>query len=44
MTGMPRKIYESHKSSFLTAVLLLVVFWICVYFMKIGADDPFFIF
>lgn len=41
MTGMPRKIYEAHKSSFLTALLLLVVFWICVYFMKIGADDPF---
>lgn len=41
MTSIPRKIYDAHKSSFLTALLLLVVFWISVYFMKMGADDPF---
>ena len=41
MTQLPRKLYKQWKRSFLTAVILLAVFWLCVYLMKMGADDPF---
>lgn len=41
ITSIPRKIYDLYKNSFITAVLLLVIFWLYVYFMKMGADDPF---
>ncbi|RGC54294.1 hypothetical protein DW690_26605 [Dorea longicatena] len=38
---IPRTLYNQWKRSFLTAVILLAVFWLCVYLMKMGADDPF---
>lgn len=43
MTGMPRKIYDKfkYKYSAVSAGMLLAVFWMCVYCMKMGADDPF---
>lgn len=41
MTQLPRKLYKQCRRSFLTAVILLAVFWLCVYLMKMGADDPF---
>ena len=41
ITQLPRKLYKQWKSSFLTAVILLAVFWLCVYLIKMGADDPF---
>lgn len=41
MTEMPRKMYERMKCSFVSAAVLVAVFWLCVYCMKMGADDPF---
>ncbi len=41
MTDLPRRIYEKHKTSLVSALLLLGVFWACIYCMKIGLDDPF---
>ena len=41
LTRIPRKIYTQWKRSFLTALLLLTVFWLCVYLIKMGANDPF---
>lgn len=43
MTGMPRRIYDRYKyrHSFISTAILLTVFWLCVYCMKMGADDPF---
>lgn len=40
-TGIPRKIYEKKKNNFLIAVILVVLFWACVYSMYLGLDDPF---
>lgn len=40
-TGVPRKIYEAKKNSFFTALILVILFWLCVYSMYIGLDDPF---
>ena len=41
MTDLPRRIYSRHRRSFLTAVILIVLFWLCVYCIKMGMDDPF---
>lgn len=41
MTNMPRKIYERIKYSFVSAVILAAIFWLCIYSMKMGANDPF---
>lgn len=40
-SGIPRKIYEARKNSFWTAFVLVILFWLCVYSMYIGLDDPF---
>ena len=41
MTDKPRKLYERWKNSPVSAMILLAVFWGCVYCMKLGMDDPF---
>ena len=41
MTDIPCRIYNRHKYSLVTAVVLLAVFWACVYCIRIGMDDPF---
>lgn len=41
ITGLPMRLYERHKYSIVTVLLLLVIFWGSVYCMKIGLDDPF---
>ena len=41
MTPAPRNLYNRWKKSPISAVVLLIVFWCCVYCMKIGMDDPF---
>lgn len=40
-TNIPRKIYEKHKYRFLMVLFLVAVFWLCIYCMRIGTDDPF---
>lgn len=41
MTGLPRRLYDRKRESLCTAIALLIIFWLCVYCMKIGANDPF---
>lgn len=41
ITPLPRNLYRRWKDSPATAFILLVVFWGCVYCMKMGLDDPF---
>ncbi|WP_349769993.1 MBOAT family O-acyltransferase [Hungatella sp.] len=41
MTDFPYRFYNRHKYSLVTAVVLLAVFWACVYCIRIGMDDPF---
>lgn len=40
-TGIPRKIYDAKKYSFLVTLGLVILFWACVYCMYLGMDDPF---
>ncbi len=40
-TGLPRKLYEAKKYSFLMTFGLVILFWACVYCMYLGLDDPF---
>ena len=40
-TGIPRKIYEAKKYSFIVTLGLVLVFWACAYCMYLGLDDPF---
>jgi alginate O-acetyltransferase complex protein AlgI len=40
-SGLPRKLYEKKKNSFLTAFVLVLLFWLCIYSMYIGLHDPF---
>lgn len=40
-TTLPNRIYQKYKNSLLTLLLLLIVFWACIYCMYIGMDDPF---
>lgn len=40
-TGIPRKIYDAKKKSLWVTGILVILFWLCVYSMYIGLDDPF---
>ena len=40
-TGVPRKIYEEKKYTFTVTLVLVLLFWACVYCMYLGLDDPF---
>jgi len=40
-TGIPRRIYEKKKYTFLAALGLVTLFWLCVYCIYQGLDDPF---
>ena len=40
-TGIPRKLYEKRKDTFLVTFGLLILFWASVYCMYLGLDDPF---
>lgn len=40
-TGIPRKIYDQKKNNLLTALVLVILFWLCVHSMYLGLDDPF---
>lgn len=41
MTGLPRRLYDRKRESLCTAIALLIIFWLCVYCMKMGENDPF---
>ncbi|MGL6219723.1 MAG: MBOAT family O-acyltransferase [Lacrimispora sphenoides] len=41
MTGLPRRLYDRKRESLCSAIALLIIFWLCVYCMKMGANDPF---
>lgn len=41
MTDIPMRIYVRFKYSIITAAALLGIFWLCVYCMRMGLDDPF---
>lgn len=41
MTDIPIRIYARFKYSMITAAALLGIFWLCVYCMRMGMDDPF---
>ena len=38
---LPRKIYDKKKYTIIMTLILVVVFWACVYCMYMGLDDPF---
>lgn len=40
-SDIPRKIYEKRKDSFLISLILVLLFWACVYSIYLGLDDPF---
>lgn len=40
-TGIPRRIYDKKKNNLLIALILVILFWACVYSMYLGLDDPF---
>ena len=40
-SSLPRKIYEQKKNTFISALVLVILFWLCIYSMYIGLDDPF---
>lgn len=40
-TTLPKRLYEKHKNTLSVLLLLLAVFWACIYCMYIGMDDPF---
>lgn len=40
-TTLPNRLYQKYKNNLLTLLLLLSVFWACIYCMYIGMDDPF---
>lgn len=41
ITALPRNIYNHYKKDVITAVILLLLFWACIYRIRAGADDPF---
>lgn len=41
MTDLPARIYHRVKYRLISAAALLAIFWLCIYCMKMGADDPF---
>lgn len=40
-TGLPRKLYEAKKYTFVITLSLVALFWACMYCMYLGMDDPF---
>jgi alginate O-acetyltransferase complex protein AlgI len=40
-TGIPRKIYDAKKYTIVVTLMLVVLFWGCIYSMYLGLDDPF---
>lgn len=40
-TALPEKIYKKYKFSLWITLLLVLLFWACVYCMYLGLDDPF---
>lgn len=40
-SAMPRKLYEEHKYTIPVTLVLVLLFWACVYSMYLGLDDPF---
>lgn len=40
-TGLPRKLYDTKKNTVIMTLLLVVLFWTCIYCMHMGLDDPF---
>ena len=40
-TTFPRKVYEKHKYTLPATLILVTLFWACVYSMYLGLDDPF---
>ena len=39
--NLPRTLYEKYKYSVPVTLLLVLLFWACVYSMSLGLDDPF---
>lgn len=39
--NLPRTIYEKHKYELPVTLVLVLLFWACVYSMYLGLDDPF---
>lgn len=37
----PEKIYRKYRFSFLVTLVLVLLFWACIYCMYLGMDDPF---
>ncbi len=40
-SGLPKKLYVKKSKSVWMSLLLVILFWLCVYSMYIGLDDPF---
>lgn len=40
-TDLPRRLYNRCRHSLPTALVLTILFWICVYCIKMGMNDPF---
>lgn len=40
-SGIPGKVYTKYKDSLVVILVLLAVFWACVFCMHMGMDDPF---
>lgn len=38
---LPEKIYRKYQYSFLVTLILVLLFWSCIYCMYLGMDDPF---
>ena len=40
-SGLPKKLYAKKEKSIWMTLLLVILFWMCVYSIYIGLDDPF---
>jgi alginate O-acetyltransferase complex protein AlgI len=40
-TPCPRKIFSRFKKSWVGTVILFAIFWICIYYLSIGENNPF---
>lgn len=40
-TPLPEKLWKKIRHTFITDILLVVLFWICIYFISTAAQDPF---
>lgn len=38
---LPEKLYKKYRNSFVATLILVILFWACVYCMYLGMDDPF---